>query len=208
MRPYRFNTNGSLASGRQFRTRHLLFPALLVIALPLTYLAALGAAAPLFELRTSITPADVIVVLGGDGPSRAEKGAAIYRSVATANPRVLVSGDGDCNDIASLMADNGVPSGRIEIECLSRNTWENAKFSTPLLTAMGARSAILVTSWFHMRRAIACFKTFNPQIRWEAAPTERRRPLWRVSLDMEGVEAAKEYLKAGWYVLRHRIALY
>jgi uncharacterized SAM-binding protein YcdF (DUF218 family) len=176
-------------------------PALL--ALLALYFGALAAAGPLFERRTPITPVDVIVVLGGDGPSRAAKAAAVYRSIAPAGPRVLISGEGDCVDIAKLMIDDGVPSRRITVECASRNTWENAKFSTPLLEKMGARSAILVTSWFHVRRAMSCFRAFNPQIRWGSAPVERRRPLWEIAWDIEGFETAKEYLKVAWYVVRY-----
>jgi uncharacterized SAM-binding protein YcdF (DUF218 family) len=181
--------------------RRWLGPALL--ALPALYFGALAAAGPLFELHTPITPVDVIVVLGGDGPSRAAKATAVYRSIAPAGPRVLISGDGDCVDIAKLMIDDGVPSRRITVECASGNTWENAKFSTPLLEKMGARSGVLVTSWFHVRRAMGCFRAFNPQIRWSSAPVERRRPLWEIAWDIEGFETAKEYVKVAWYVVRY-----
>lgn len=180
----------------------LALPALLM-APPALYLGALSAAEPLFELRTPIAPVDVIVVLGGDGPSRAAKAAAVYRTLAASEPRVLISGDVDCLDIAKLMVDGGVPPERIVVECSSRNTWENAKFSTPLLAEMGARSAILVTSWFHVRRAAGCFTALNPEIRWASTPVERHRSLWEIAWDIEGREAAKEYLKVAWYALRY-----
>jgi uncharacterized SAM-binding protein YcdF (DUF218 family) len=173
------------------------------LALPAVYFGALAAAGPLFELRTAVTPVDVIVVLGGDGPSRAAKAAAVYRSIAPAAPIVLISGDADCVYIAKAMIDDGVPSRRITLECASGNTWENAKFSRPLLEQMGAHSAILVTSWFHVRRAIGCFRAFNPEILWGSAPVERRRPLWEIAGDIEGFEAAKEYLKIAWYAVRY-----
>jgi len=181
--------------------RRWLGPALL--ALPALYFGALAAAGPLFELRTPITPVDVIVVLGGDGPSRAAKAAVVYRSIAATSPRVLISGNDDCVAMAQLMIDGGVPSRRISVECASKNTWENAKFSKPLLEEMGARSAILVTSWFHVRRALGCFQAFNPQIRWSSAPVERRRSLWEIAWDIEGFETAKEYVKVAWYVVRY-----
>ncbi len=183
--------------------RWLALALLALPALPALYFGALAAAGPLFEFRTPVSPVDVVVVLGGDGPSRAAKAAAVYRSIASAGPRVLISGDGDCLDIAKLMIDDGVPSRRITVECSSGNTWENAKFATPLLQKMGAHSAILVTSWFHVRRAIGCFRAFNPQIRWGSAPVERRRPLWEIARDDEGFETAKEYLKVAWYAVRY-----
>ena len=179
-----------------------------VVCLPLLYVSAIAAAGPIFKVETPVSPVDVIVVLGGDGPTRAAKAAAVYHSIAFANPRMLVSGDGDCRDIANLVIAAGVPSHRVSVECLSRNTWENAKFSEPLLVGMGARSAILVTSWFHARRALSCFKLFNPTIRWGSAPAERQRPLWEIAWDNEGSEAAKEYLKVAWYTIRHGLVVF
>jgi uncharacterized SAM-binding protein YcdF (DUF218 family) len=183
------------------RSRRWLGLALLVS--PALYIGALYAAEPLFAMRTPVRAADVIVVLGGDGPARATRAAAVYRQIAGARPRVLVTGDADCLDIARLMIGDGVPPDRITVECASRNTWENATFSRPLLAKMGAESGILVTSWFHMRRAVGCFRAVNPAIDWGLAPVERRRPPWEIAWDMEGAAAAKEYLKVPWYALRY-----
>jgi uncharacterized SAM-binding protein YcdF (DUF218 family) len=169
------------------------------------YLSALYACGPLFELYTPLTPANVIVVLGGDGPGRAAKAANVYHAIASANPRILISGDVDCGDIARLMVGEGVPADRITLECTSRNTWQNAEFSKPLLAAMDAKSAILVTSWFHVRRALGCFHASSPQIRWEVAPVEPRGPLWRIAWEMEGIEAVKEYPKIVWYMVRYGV---
>ncbi len=66
-----------------------------------------------------------------------------------------------------------MPREAIQIECAAQNTWENAEFSAPILTAMGARRAILVTSWYHTRRALACFRLVLPQLEWMSAPVER-----------------------------------
>src|SRR5215468_6327795 len=118
----------------------------MLFALPLLYFTALAAAGPLFEVRTSITPVDVIVVLGGDGPARAAKAARVYGAIASARPRILVTGDVDCLDIANLMIAAGVPAQQISVECASANTWENAKFSRPLLKEMDAKRGILVSS--------------------------------------------------------------
>lgn len=176
---------------------------LALLALPAIYFGALYAAGPLFTLRTPIEPVDVIVVLGGDGPARAAEAADLYRSIARAEPHVLVSGDGDCRAIAELMIGDGVAPDRVMVECTSGTTWENAKFSEPILARLGARSGILVTSWFHMRRALACFRALNPQIAWGAAPVERHHSLMEIAWEREGVQAAKEFLKVGWYVLRY-----
>lgn len=154
-------------------------------------------AEPLLTVRTAVSPADVIVVLGGDGPRRAAKASALYR--AGAAPRVLISGDGDCMHIRRLMMEDGVPAQRITTECESGSTYENALLSTPILLDMGVRRAVLVTSWFHTRRALACFTTTLPRIDWMSAPVERDRSLWDLMTSMDGLQLAKEYVKICWY---------
>lgn len=172
-------------------------------ALPAVYVGALFAAEPLFARSAPVAPVDVIVVLGGDGPARAAKASRVYHATSASAPEVLISGDGDCIWIAALMAEAGVPERSITVECASGNTWENAEFSAPILARMDARSAILVTSGFHVLRAIACFEEFSPQIDWRAAPVERSRSIWSIAADIEGFETAKEFLKVPWYVVRY-----
>ncbi|MGK9168529.1 YdcF family protein [Inquilinus limosus] len=168
--------------------------------------AALKAAEPLLLVRTSLEPADVIVVLGGNGPSRAWRAAALYRQGVA--PRVLVTGIDDCESIRSHMVDSGVPRNVIQIECAARNTWENAVFSAPMLTAMGARRAVLVTSWFHTRRALACFRQVLPQLEWMSGPVERDESYRQMIRDNGGLMVLKEYLKIAWYSLRYGLVAF
>ena len=179
-------------------------------AILLTMLVVIGvvvgafkAAEPLLVVRTSLEPADVIVVLGGDGPSRARRAAALYRGGAA--PKVLVTGIDDCRSIRDYMVDGGVPADAIQIECASRSTWENAVFSAPLLAAMGARSAILVTSWFHTRRALAVFQQVLPEIEWMSAPVERGESYRHMIRNGGGLMVLAEYAKIGWYYLRYDV---
>lgn len=165
--------------------------------------AAVKVSEPLLLVRTPLEPADVIVVLGGSGPNRAWRAAALYRQGIA--PRVLVTGIGDCESIRGHMVDSGVPQEAIQIECAAQNTWENAEFSGPMLTAMGARRAILVTSWYHTRRAIACFRLVLPQLEWMSAPVERSESYRQMIRDDGGLMVLKEYLKIAWYSLRHGI---
>lgn len=167
------------------------------------FAAAFKAAEPLLLVRTSLEPADVIVVLGGNGPSRARHAAALYRQGVA--PRVLVTGVGDCESIRSHMVDRGVPRNVIQVECASQNTWENAVFSAPMLTAMGARRAVLVTSWFHTRRALACFRQVLPQLEWMSAPVERSESYRQMIREDGGLMVLKEYTKIAWYSLRYGV---
>lgn len=113
--------------------------------------------------------ADVLVVLGGAGPDRTERAAQLFK--AGEAPRILVSGWGDCLANQHLLERDGVPAGDIILECRSRTTRENAKFSIPLLRALNARRVIIVTSWYHSRRALRCFEHYAPATRFYSRPS-------------------------------------
>lgn len=86
-------------------------------------------------------------------------------------PMVIVSGNGDCQDVRRQMEAKGVPQAVIETECESRSTRENALLSAKLLREHKATNVVLVTSWYHSRRALACFQTAAPEIHFYARPT-------------------------------------
>jgi uncharacterized SAM-binding protein YcdF (DUF218 family) len=111
--------------------------------------------------------ADVLIVLGG-GDGRAERAAELFRQGSAL--RVLVTGSGDCESNVQVLEKNGVPASVITAEPRALTTLENAKFSIPLLRKMGVRRAIIVTSWFHSRRALACFEHFAPEIKFYSRP--------------------------------------
>jgi len=52
----------------------------------------------------------------------------------------------------------GVPKEQVLIEPKANNTRENATESKKLLEAMGAKKVLLVTSAFHVPRAVGCFR--------------------------------------------------
>ena len=168
--------------------------------------AAFKASEPLLVVRTPLESADVIVVLGGDGPARAWQAAGLYRTGVA--PRVLVTGIGDCEDIRTWMVKEGVPRDVIQVECASQNTWENAAFSAPLLAAMDAKRGILVTSWFHTRRALACFRQVSPQIEWMSVPVERGESYRQMLRNHNGIAVLAEYVKIGWYSLRYGVVAF
>lgn len=170
------------------------------IAAIILYFAALVGSNFLLAVRDPPGNADIIVVLGGDGPSRSEVAGALWREGVA--PRVLVSGDGDCLDIKSMMVINeGVPAGAIAVECLSRNTWENATLSAPILKADGVRHAVLVTNWFHSKRAIMTFKKAASGIVWTSRPVEREENYLELAATQRGGQVLKEYIKLPIYAL-------
>lgn len=123
---------------------------------------------------------DAIVVLGGSTYPRIssvehiELNGTSERLVAAARlyragiaPKVLFTGgSGDIGDQGkreapyayALLKLLGVPDASLIVESQSRNTYENATLSKPLLEAAGVRRVVLVTSAWHMRRSAAIFR--------------------------------------------------
>ncbi|UBM60672.1 YdcF family protein [Marinilongibacter aquaticus] len=58
-----------------------------------------------------------------------------------------------------FLIENGVPAEKIYHENKSRNTHENAEFTANYLASRGQQGKmLLITSAYHMRRALACFE--------------------------------------------------
>jgi uncharacterized SAM-binding protein YcdF (DUF218 family) len=115
--------------------------------------------------------ADVLVVIGGGGGQheRAARAAALYRQHAAA--RIIITGAGDDDINRGLLLAGGVPARAIEVENQSTTTRENAEFTGKLLRAEHVHSAILVTSWYHARRAEKTFAHFVPTVRFYSRPS-------------------------------------
>ena len=176
--------------------------AVTVIAVLFSYLVSVASADMVLTVRDAPQPADIMVVLGGDGPTRSRRALELWGLDVV--PRLIVSGDGDCLAIRDALVAGGVPSGAIQTECLSRNTWENALMTGELLNEANLHTAILVTSWFHSRRALASFQAICPGIRWISVPTATPPRLFEALLGQDGSAIAQEYAKTVLY--RFRIA--
>jgi uncharacterized SAM-binding protein YcdF (DUF218 family) len=112
--------------------------------------------------------ADALVVLGGDS-GRADRAAQLFRDGAA--PLVLVSGYGDCEQNVKRLVSEGVPSSSITPEPAALSTLQNATYSVPLLRALRAQRVIIVTSWYHSRRAMACFQHVAPDLQFFSRPS-------------------------------------
>jgi len=113
--------------------------------------------------------AEVIIVLGGGSHERPERAAELFKQHAA--PRIIVSGEGDDEINRRILISNGVPAGAIQIEGKSQTTRENAEFTIKLLRAEKIRSAIVVTSWYHSRRALKTFGHYAPEIKFYSRPS-------------------------------------
>ena len=113
--------------------------------------------------------ADVIILLGGGSHERPERAAELFKAHAAS--RLIISGEGDDEINRQLLIQAGVPAGAIQLEGKSRTTRENAEFTVKLLRAEKVRRVIIVTSWYHSRRALKCFEHFAPEIKFYSRPS-------------------------------------
>ena len=114
--------------------------------------------------------ADVIIVLGGGGThERPQRAAELFLQHAA--PRILCSGAGDDGINRHILIRDGVPAADIQLEGKSKTTRQNALFSYSILRAQNVHSVIIVTSWYHSRRALRTFEHFAPGIKFYSRPS-------------------------------------
>ena len=122
---------------------------------------------------------DVIIMLGGgampDSPdvdgvgalcaSPANRLLTAVRLQRKLGVPILLSGGQVYEDTGAeakiarrILIDLGVPESKILVETRSINTTQNARYSAEILRAQGLTQPILVTSAFHMKRAVLNFK--------------------------------------------------
>jgi uncharacterized SAM-binding protein YcdF (DUF218 family) len=172
--------------------------AALVLAAGLLYFSG-----PILCVESGAPRGEVLVVLGGEKTFRPARALELYRAGAAGS--ILITGAGDWDEVRLYLEGNGVPASAIEVEKVSRNTKQNAEFTVRLLRARGVKRAVLVTSWFHSRRALACFRHYGPELEYVSAPTLADRPKWHWPAGYERVWVLAEYLKLVYYGPRYGV---
>jgi uncharacterized SAM-binding protein YcdF (DUF218 family) len=166
-------------SGSRFRSRKWLIFGIVFLGLVLFLLsAAYFFPQQILCVDSGKVQADVVVVLGGGSDERPTRAAELFRSGAA--PRIIVSGAGDWTANERILMAAGVPPTAIELEGKSRSTKQNAQFSIPLLRrldaerrthgATGPLRVIVVTTWYHSRRALHAFQHYAPDIQFYSRP--------------------------------------
>lgn len=179
-----------------------------------------------------VPSAEVIVVLGG--MMNPPKGGSIYPDIdmsadryvyaahlyrAGRSSEVIVSGGqlfavADAPSEAELVRDQlkllGVPESSIVLETKARNTRENGLFARELLRERGTGKVLLVTSAWHMRRAVGVFRKLGVDV--IPAPTDSFIPQlssgipfgWLPDVDALRVSTRciKEWIGLGVYRMR------
>lgn len=181
--------------------------------------------------------ADAIVVLGGTvsnllAPRKEPEEMFGTRLVTSYRlwrehraPRIILSSGSDyelpngrrrveAEDMSQFLLSLGVPKAALHLETRSRNTAENAEFTLKILRALGAKKILLVTSAFHMRRALPFFE--GEEFEVVAVPTEHKMSMadrfpftWRYYVPDFGAlglmtASIKEYVGDFVYTLRRQ----
>ena len=143
----------------------LLVGVVLTVGLGAFGLAAVGHA---LAIEDPLEKADAIVAISGDTGARANTAIALWKQGYA--PLIIFSGaaiDPDSVSSAEIMRREalrqGVPENATLIEPASATTDENANEVAKLMVQRKLRSAILVTSPYHQRRAALLFtRAFEP----------------------------------------------
>ena len=115
-----------------------------------------------FSLRQRDVASDAIVVLTG-GRGRVEEGIRLYRE-HRARWLYLVGVDPSVRKSDLFKERAGKRGGEeIVLEKSSRNTLENALYTRDLLARRKIRSIQLITSRYHMKRAVLIFTSILPK---------------------------------------------
>lgn len=138
--------------------------ALLIMA-AITHRLWLEAIARFLIVEDDLSPADVIVVLGGGGSERIRHGIKLYQSgygawtIMTGMQHRLPGVTTTWARFAKQEAVSlGVPEDAIMLEEKATDTDENAEYVKDLMVDKNLKSAIIVSSPYHMRRARMIFR--------------------------------------------------
>jgi len=147
---------------RHFWLRWLLILASLFCLLFIFRYPILDSVASYLIVSAPLAKADAIVVLGGDFGTRVYFACQLFKQGYA--PKMVVCGGalGWRLNFAQNMRDEarflGVPEKGIILENRSMSTWENAQLVLPIIEKNKWKKIILVSSPYHMRRAILVFE--------------------------------------------------
>jgi uncharacterized SAM-binding protein YcdF (DUF218 family) len=135
---------------------------LLLLALVLAYEPVLQALGGFLAVSDALQPADAIIAISGDGPERVRTAGLLLKQGY--GRWLILSGapagwPGSAAELARYARRVSVPEDRVLLDETAMSTFDNAVGSARVMRSRGLASAILVTSPYHMRRAIVEFRT-------------------------------------------------
>ncbi|MFF2554297.1 YdcF family protein [Nocardia sp. NPDC058058] len=138
------------------------------------------------EFPPALGPDSAIVILGfgllPDGTMRPElidrlRAGYVEALVSTASPIIVTGGNPqagvtEAQAMAEWLIARGMPRERVHLEQAARSTVENAEFSAEVMGALGSRDAVLITSGYHLPRAVASFGAAGVTVSGTYTPDE------------------------------------
>lgn len=176
------------------------------VALSLVLLVFAWSAAPwLLTVDSGPMEAEALVVLGGEVENRGGRAAQLYSELKP--DLVVVTGTTKCDGIGQLLPlliSRGVPANRIQV-AYATSTYENATSAAAILRKHRITSAVIVTSWYHSRRALAAFRKVAPDIRFSSRPAAPpvKAFWWPNKYDLWFVNV--EFAKIIYYAIIHGV---
>lgn len=210
---------------RRARLIGLVFAALVwICAMPATstYLMGVLERAYLPVPVARVETADAICLLGGGvgqleesellpcsnlmaAGDRVWMAARLYK--AGKAPKIYCTGPGASKATAPLLVEMGVRAEDILSLDESRNTEEEAKGMEKALLAAGGRKVLLVTSGFHMRRAMRIFRKYASALEVVPAPTDFNGLFQRSRPALRDYTPSAEGLATFYYVFHEALGL-
>jgi uncharacterized SAM-binding protein YcdF (DUF218 family) len=189
----------------------------LLIVIAVTHTLWLEAIAKFLIVRDEISQADVIVILGGGGPDRVWQGVDLYQSgyakwmLATGMKQEMPGLVVTWPELARREAVSlGVPEDAFIVEDRPTSTYEDAIYVKEDMLNRGFKSAIIVSSPHHTRRARMIFrKVFkdHKDISLQFSPVENGKfqvkKWWTREEELIGV--VNEYCKIVLYFFKYII---
>jgi uncharacterized SAM-binding protein YcdF (DUF218 family) len=151
----------------------------------------------LLMVRVPLQKADCLILLGGEQEARPVETARLYSEGVSS--LIFITGEGDAAANRNALLERGVPASAIMVESLSRSTLMNARLLRPMLEHSGIRSALIITSPFHTRRALAVFQHEIPMVRFGII--DATRDYWRTKEGRKGFNESVivEFGKMAYY---------
>ncbi len=122
-------------------------------------------------------------------------------------PKIYCTGPGASKATTPLLVEMGVRAEDILSLDESRNTEEEAKGMEKALRATGGRKILLVTSGFHMRRAMRIFQKYAREIEVIPAPTDFNGLFQRSRSSLRDYAPSAEGMATFYYVFHEALGL-
>jgi len=158
----------------------------------------------LLVVSVPMSKADALIVLGGEPLARPQEAARLFNAGVAS--RIYVTGVGDDSANSRILQSEGVPLSAITVESKASTTYFNALLLKPMLEADHVQTALIVTSPFHTRRALATFRKVMPKVQFGVV--EASIAWWKTSQGRSGLNrfATIEFLKTAEYWLLYGVS--